>query len=235
MRPGAPAPARSFVRRLRGPGPAVRDGIRPPQTGEIHPMQEFVSSLCLGASSLTTFAEATRSQKLANWPGLPPAALLFALPSAGCRRNRGAGINLRSALAQDQPLRAPEHQPQLRDLAEHSGVAVVPARSPRSRRDKAKAEVWRARWLERWITRRPAAPSVHLPSAGELTQRIAVLLGATPNQPTVSSRKTAGSRQSPSTATGSPALRPLQEQLCPMRMEEGAGAHRLHVELDGAN
>lgn len=95
--------------------------------------------------------------------------------------------------------------PSYRDLAEHYGVAVVPARA-RKPRDKAKAEVG-VQVVERWIL--AALRNRQFFSLDELNRAIAVLLERLNQRPF---KKLPGSRQSAFDSLDLPALRPLPEQ-----------------------
>ncbi|MBM9995321.1 transposase family protein, partial [Pseudomonas aeruginosa] len=97
----------------------------------------------LGASSYT-FAEATWSQQLPDWLGSHVRCFAF----LGGVPEIVVPDNLRSAVSKSHRYE-PDINPSYRDLAEHYGVAVVPARA-RKPRDKAKAEVG-VQVVERWI------------------------------------------------------------------------------------
>ena len=100
-----------------------------PDTGEIHEAQLFVAAL--GASSYT-YAEAQWSQELANWVE----AHVHACAYYGGTREIWVPDNLKSGVT--KPCRyEPDINPTYQDLAQHYGVAVVPARSGNPR-DKAK-------------------------------------------------------------------------------------------------
>ncbi|MDH0185853.1 IS21 family transposase, partial [Stutzerimonas stutzeri] len=100
-------------------------------SGEIRQAQVFVA--VLGASSYT-FAEATWSQQLPDWLGSHTRCFAF----LGGVPEIVVPDNLRSAVSKSHRYE-PDINPSYRDLAEHYGVAVVPARA-RKPRDKAKAE-----------------------------------------------------------------------------------------------
>jgi len=101
-------------------------------TGEIRDAQVFVA--VMGTSNYT-YAEATWSQSLADWTGSHVRAFNF----LGCLPKCIVPDNLRSAIS--KPCRyEPEINPTYAALADHYGVAVVPARV-RKPKDKAKAEV----------------------------------------------------------------------------------------------
>jgi transposase len=111
-------------------------------TGEV----DFQASLfvaVLGASSYT-FVEATRSQDLSCWISSHIRALEFmgGAPEVVIPDNTKTGVK--------HPCRyEPELNPTYRELAEHYGFAVVPAR-PYRPRDKAKVEAG-VQLAQRWI------------------------------------------------------------------------------------
>ncbi len=104
------------------------------QTGEIRQAQIFVA--VLGASSYT-FPEATWSQKLPDWLG--PHARCFAF--FGGTSQILVPDNLRSGVTKAHRYE-PDINPSYRDLAEHYGVAVLPARSRKSTRSMASVPAW---------------------------------------------------------------------------------------------
>ena len=107
--------------------------------------------------------------------------------------------NLRSAVSKAHRYE-PDINPSYRDLAEHYGVAVVPARA-RKPRDKAKAEVG-VQVVERWIL--AALRNRQFFSLDELNSAIALLLKRLNRRPF---RKLPGSRYSAFEALDRPALR----------------------------
>lgn len=115
-----------------------------PHTGGIRESQIFVG--VLGASNYT-FAEATWSQKLADWLGSHSRMFTF----FGGTPSVVVPDNLRSAV--NKPCRYdPDLNPSYQQLAEHYGIAVIPAR-PYKPKDKSKAEV-AVQIVERWIMAR---------------------------------------------------------------------------------
>ena len=123
-----------------GPTVPVIDGM----TGEITQAQIFVA--VWGASNYT-FAEATRSQKIADWIGSHVRALVF----FGGVPYLLIPDNLRSAVT--TPCRyEPGINRSYADMARHYGCAILPAR-PRKPKDKAKAEAG-VLLVERWILAR---------------------------------------------------------------------------------
>ena len=168
--------------------------IHDPATGEIHPAAVFVA--VLGASSYT-FAEATAGQDLRNWIGSHVRAFRFfdgvteiVVPD-----------NLKSAVTHPSYYE-PDLNPTYRDLGEHYGVAIIPAR-PRRPREKAKAEVG-VQVVQRWIV---AALRKHkFFSLDEANHAIAGLLTGLNERPF---RKREGSRASLFAQLDRPALKPL--------------------------
>lgn len=116
--------------------------IYDPKTGEVD-FQAPLFVAVLGASSYT-FAEATRSQDLSCWIGSHIRALEFlgGVPEIAVPDNTKTGVK--------HPCRyEPELNATYRELAEHYGFAVIPAR-PYKPRDKAKAEAG-VQVAQRWI------------------------------------------------------------------------------------
>ena len=113
-----------------------------PQTGEIRQAQIFV--VTMGASNYT-YAEAHWSQDLANWIGAHVRALTFlgGVPEVLVPDNLKAGVR-------SPHLYEPDLNPSYLDLAQHYGVAVVPARVRHKPKDKSKVEVG-VQVVERWI------------------------------------------------------------------------------------
>ena len=111
------------------------------QTGEVKTAQIFVA--VLGASNYT-YAEATWSQDLSDWTGSHVRALAY----FGGVPEVVVPDNLRSAVTKAHRYE-PDLNPTYQDLAQHYGMAIVPARV-RKPRDKAKAEAG-VLLVERWI------------------------------------------------------------------------------------
>lgn len=102
-----------------------------PATGEVQEAQIFVATL--GASNYT-FVAATRTQGKEDWIGSHVRAFAFfgGVPAIVVPDNLKSGV--RSPCFYE-----PDLNPTYREMAEHYGVAVIPARV-RKPRDKAKAE-----------------------------------------------------------------------------------------------
>jgi transposase len=163
-------------------------------TGEITEAQIFVA--VMGASNYT-FAEATASQSLPDWIGSHRRAFEF----FGGVTEILVPDNLKSGVTTPHRYE-PDLNPTYNDMAQHYGVAVIPARVRRPK-DKAKAEVG-VQIVERWIL---AALRHHtFFSLHQLNRRIAELLVQLNNRPF---RKLPGSRRSQFDALDRPALQPL--------------------------
>jgi transposase len=188
-------------------------------TGEIRPAQIFVA--VLGASSCT-FSEATWTQALPDWLASHARAFTF---FGGCPAIL-VPDNLKSAVAKPHRYE-PDLNPAYQALADHYGVAVVPARV-RKPRDKAKAEAG-VLLVERWILARLRRQRFF--SLGEANQAIAACLEQLNAKPF---RKLPGSRRSLFVSLDQPALKPLPAQ--PFEFAEFKRARvniDYHVELDG--
>jgi transposase len=113
-------------------------------TGEIRRAQVFVAAL--GASSYI-WAEASWTQGLADWVG----AHVRCFAHLGGVPRQVVSDNLKAAVT--RPCRyEPGLNPTFQELAEHYGLAILPAR-PRKPRDKAKVEV-AVQVVQRWILAR---------------------------------------------------------------------------------
>ena len=168
--------------------------IHDPQSGEVHAAAVFVA--VLGASSYT-FAEATTGQDLRNWIGSHMRAFEF----FGGASEVVVPDNLKSAVTHPSYYE-PDLNPTYRDLGEHYGVAIIPARPYRAR-DKAKAEVG-VQVVQRWIV--AALRKRKFFSLGEVNQAIAELLVRLNQRPF---RKREGSRATLFAQLDRPALKPL--------------------------
>lgn len=193
--------------------------VTDPVTGLIQEAQIFVA--VLGASNYT-FAEATWSQQLRDWTASHERAFeaFGGTPQIVVPDNLKSGVN--------RPCRyEPELNPTYRDLAEHYGVAVIPARVRRPK-DKAKAEAG-VLLVERWIL--ACLRHRQFFSLDELNAVIAELLVQLNERPF---RKLPGSRRSRFEDLDRPALRPLPAT----RYEFGEWSKArvgldYHVEADG--
>jgi transposase len=141
--------------------------VQDPQSGEVHPAAVFVA--VLGASSYT-FAEATSGQDLRNWIGSHVRAFEY----FGGTVEVVVPDNLKSAVTHPSYYE-PDLNPTYRDLGEHYGVAIIPARPYRAR-DKAKAEVG-VQVVQRWIV--AALRKRKFFSLGEVNQAIRRVADAT--------------------------------------------------------
>lgn len=162
--------------------------------GEARPAQIFVA--VLGCSNYT-YAEATWTQALPDWLGSHVRSLEFigGVPAAI------VPDNLKSAVARAHRYE-PQINPSYQDLAEHYGVAVLPARV-RKPRDKAKVEAG-VLVVERWILARLRHRSFF--SLGELNTAIRELLESLNNRPF---KKLDGCRRSRFVELEQSALKPL--------------------------
>jgi transposase len=168
--------------------------LHDPQSGEVQAAAVFVA--VLGASSYT-FAEATTGQDLRSWTGSHMRAFEF----FGGVVEVVVPDNLKSAVTHPSYYE-PDLNPTYRDLAEHYGVAIIPARPYRAR-DKAKAEVG-VQVVQRWIV--AAMRKRKFFSLDEINQAIAELLVRLNQRPF---RKREGSRASLFAQLDQPALKPL--------------------------
>jgi transposase len=113
-----------------------------PESGEVA-FRAAIFVAAMGASNYT-FAEATESQELRCWIGshLRVFDFLGGLPEILVPDNLKSGVK--------KPCRyEPDLNPTYHEMAEHYGVAVIPAR-PYKARDKAKVEVG-VQIVQRWI------------------------------------------------------------------------------------
>jgi len=133
-------------------------------TGEVTDVELFVA--VLGASNYT-FAEATYTQRVADFAGSLTRALTFirGVPNAI------VPDQLKSAVASSCRYE-PGIQRTTAELGRHYGTTVLPAR-PKSPRDKAKVEVG-VQIAERWLLARIRDETFH--SLGVLNARLAVLV-----------------------------------------------------------
>lgn len=192
--------------------------VRDPASGEVRQAEIFVA--VLGASNYT-YAEATWSQQLPDWIGSHERA--FA--AMGGTTELVVPDNLRSAVhkaCRYEPALNPSYQ----EMAEHYGVAVVPARV-RKPKDKAKVEAG-VLLVERWIL--ACLRHREFFSLDELNAAIRELNERLNERPL---RKLAGSRRSRFEALDRPALRPLPAQRFELADWSRERVRRdYHVEVD---
>ncbi len=162
--------------------------------GEIRTAQIVVA--VLGASNYT-YAEATWSQGLADWIGSHVRAFAYfdGVPAILVPDNLRSGVSKAHRYE-------PDVNPTYLELANHDGVAVVPARV-RKPRDKAKAETG-VQIVERWIPGALRHRSFFSPSA--LNTAIAALLERLNQRPF---KTLPGSRRTAFETIDRPALRAL--------------------------
>jgi transposase len=177
--------------------------ITDPKTGEVTDAQIFVAAL---GSSNYTFAEATLTQSLPDWIGshIRCFAFLGGVPRIVVPDNLKSGVTSPSRYE-------PDINPTYLKLANHYGVAVVPARVRRPR-DKAKAEN-AVLQVERRILARLRNHTFHTLAA--LNEAIAALLSVHNEEVT---KSLGSSRKVLFETIDLPELRPLPEQ----PFEEGA-------------
>ena len=189
------------------------------ETGEIRQAQVFVA--VLGASNYT-FAEATWSQALPDWIASHVRAFEF---FGGCAE-LVIPDNHRPAVSRVHRYE-PDTNPTYHDLAQHYGVAVLPARV-RKPRDKAKVETG-VQVVQRWVL--AALRNRTFFSLGELNAAIARLLERLNTRPF---RKLPGSRRSMFEQLDRPALRPLPTQRYVFAEWKRARVNiDYHVEVEG--
>jgi transposase len=171
--------------------------LQDPASGESREAQLFVA--VLGASNYT-YAEATWTQGLGDWIGSHLRAFEFlqGVPEIVVPDNLKSGVT-----------KACRYEPAVnlsyQEMAQHYGVAVVPAR-PRKPRDKAKVEAG-VLLVERWIL--AALRKRTFFSLGELNQALAELLVRLNERPF---RKREGSRRTLFETLDRPALKPLPSE-----------------------
>jgi len=188
-------------------------------TGEVREAQIFVA--VLGASNYT-YAEATWTQCLPDWIGSHRRCLeyLGGVPEILVPDNLRAGVTRAHRYE-------PDTNPTYQDMAEHYGLAVLPARVRRPR-DKAKVESG-VLLVERWIL--AALRHRHFFSLSELNAAIAELLETLNARPF---KKLPGSRRELFEHIDKPALRPLPAEAYVYAEWKKARVHiDYHVEVDG--
>lgn len=169
-------------------------GVTDGSTGEIRTAQVFVA--VLGASNYT-YIEATWSQQLPDWIGSHVRALDF---FGGCTE-LWVRDNLRSGITKASRYE-PDVNPTYHDLAEHYGVAVLPARARRPK-DKAKVENG-VRVVTRWVLARLRHQRFF--SLNELNRSLRTLLTDLNQRPF---KKLPGSRATAFAEMDQPAMRAL--------------------------
>lgn len=188
-------------------------------TGEFREAQIFVATL--GASNFT-FAEATWGQTLPEWC----ASHVRAFDYIGGVPALVVPDNLKSAVTRACRY-DPELNPSYQALAEHYGVAVMPARV-RAPRDKAKVEAG-VQFVERWIL--AALRHQTFFSLAELNAAIAALLQRLNAR---AFRKLAGSRRTLFEQLDAPALGTLPAMAFVFSDFKPARVNiDYHIELDG--
>ncbi|WXB10892.1 IS21 family transposase [Pendulispora albinea] len=165
-----------------------------PSTGEVYEVELFVA--VLGASNYT-YAEATRTQKVADFVG----STIRAFEYFGCVPEVVVPDQLRSAVSGPDRYE-PDINPTYLEMAQHYGVTVIPAR-PRKPRDKAKVEGG-VLIAQRWIL--AALRNRTFFSPGELNVAVRELLEQLNKRPF---QKLEGCRHSAFETIDKPAMRPL--------------------------
>ena len=189
------------------------------RTGEIRQAQIFVA--VLGASSYT-YAEATWTQQLPDWIGSHVNAFEF----IGGTSEVVVPDNLRSGVSKAHRYE-PDINPTYLDLANHYGIAVLPARARRPR-DKAKAEAG-VLLVERWIL--AALRNRTFFSLEELNREITRLLKYLNERPF---KKLPGSRLELFEQLDHPALQPLPAQAYEFAEWKKAQVNiDYHVDIEG--
>lgn len=168
--------------------------VRTRPTGEIREAQIFVA--VLGASNYT-YAEATWTQALPDWTASHVRAFAFfgGVPQIVVPDNLKSGVTKTCRYE-------PELNPTYQALAEHYGVAVIPARV-RKPRDKAKVEVG-VQIVERWIL-----ACLRHQSFFRLSDLNAAIAGCLTRLNARPFKKLPGCRQSVFDTVDRPALQPL--------------------------
>lgn len=196
-----------------------RPGLVDRATGEVRKVELFVA--VLGASSMT-FAEACESQDLPSWQR----AHVHMSEYFGGVTAIWTPDNLKSAVTS-----ACRYEPTLNasfaDLAEHYGVAIIPARA-RKPKDKAKVEAG-VQVVQRWILARLRNRSFF--SLGELNAAIRVLVDELNDRPM---RATGKSRRELFELLDKPVLKPLPPMAYEPREWKRCKVHvDYHVQVAG--
>lgn len=188
-------------------------------TGEIKPAQIFVA--VLGASNYT-YACATATQKAEDWV----ASIIATLEFIGGVPALLVPDQPRALMARPDRYEPTEHR-LLRELSEHYGLPVMPAR-PAKPRDKPKVEVG-VQVVERWILARLRHQRFF--SLDALNRSIATLLSDLNNRPF---KKLPGSRASAFADLDAPHLQPLPATRMALASFKRARINiDYHVEFEG--
>ncbi len=171
-----------------------RPSIVDPLSGEVLDVELYVA--VMGASNYT-YAEATRTQRLADFVGATTRAFEY----FGAVPHVAVPDQLRSAVSRPDRYE-PEINATFAEMGEHYGCAIVPAR-PRKPRDKAKVEVG-VQIAQRWIL--ACLRNRTFFGLDELNAAIAELLERLNTRPL---SKTEGSRRSLFDTVDRPAMKPL--------------------------
>jgi transposase len=189
-----------------------------PDTGEVQPAQIFVA--VLGASSYT-YVEAQLHQDLPSWIGAHVRAFSFfgGVPELLVPDNLRAGVK--------SPCRyEPDLNPTYHDLAQHYGMAVLPARV-RKPKDKSKVEVG-VQVVERWILARLRNHTFF--RLADLNRAIRALLDELNDRPM---RHLGQTRRQLFETLDRPALKPLPAQPYELATWKKARVHiDYHVEFE---
>ena len=190
-----------------------------PDSGEIRTAQLFVAAF--GASNFT-YVEATWSQNQADFIN----AHVHAFEYFGGTPKMLVPDNLKSAVIKTHRYE-PDLNPAYQQMAEHYGVAVIPAR-PYKPKDKAKAEV-AVLIVERWIMARLRHQTFF--TLASLNQAIRVLLDELNDRPF---KKLPGSRRSQFEQLDQPLLQPLPGNRYEYRHIKQVRVHiDYHIDYEG--
>ena len=192
--------------------------VTDPRTGEIRDAEIFVAAM--GASNYS-YAEATWTQTLPDWIGSHVRAFRFLgrVPEIVVPDNLKSGVT-------HPHIYEPDINVTYLKMAEHFGVAVIPARS-RKPRDKAKVES-AVLIVGRWILARLRNRTFF--SLGELNRAIAELLKELNGRPF---QKLPGCRREAFEQVDYPAMRPLPVEHYEYTEWGKARVHiDYHVEID---
>ena len=190
-----------------------------PDSGEIRTAQLFVA--VFGASNFT-YVEATWSQNQADFIN----AHVHAFEYFGGTPRMLVPDNLKAAIIKTHRYE-PDINPAFQQMAEHYGVAIIPAR-PYKPKDKAKVEV-AVLIVERWIMARLRHQTFF--TLASLNQAILALLDELNDRPF---KKLPGSRRSQFEQLDRPLLQPLPKHRYEYRHIKQARVHiDYHVDYQG--